>query len=628
MSHKEADERGAVLVVFAMILVAMLALAAIVVDLGLLRSQRRETQAAADMSAMAAGNWLSGRNASTAMARPRSACEAALVATKANLDNFPPAATIDCSPLPLDGSSLSCHGGSPPATVVAAGSGDYTLSITYPVPASEIAEAAFSGGAGVGDGTQCERMEVTLKYDQDSMFAGILGVDSLETEVTSVVRGGIDGIIEKVPAFLLLERTGCRVLSNSASGAGNLGIIVGAPSATEGGSIQVDSDGSDCGLNSSDYVIYGTALSGGGTSITVEDASGGALGTLSTYAVTVGNSHAASEYPGGLSHAATPGDVVSRQPVDNRYNPTIRPAITNLHAEARTRVMWSAATAGANGYTVLGCGDTNSTWTEAKVFIDCPAWAPSDVRFPNATDVVARGSINIANNRLLHMPVVERFYVGGCPGCTGGNFFGVKNAGELYVNTGSEPIGSADCANRTGPGAGGTTTNQTRMVLFGSPLDISGDAYMCQTTLYLAGDTATYSRETATFGLPNCSIGRPCPVTGASPGGSFTISGYVEWSAPSQTTTFPDASNPLEDLALWSETSDLSDIRSGGVLITSGVFFEPNARIEFRSPASGIPRDAQFIIASFEMLQGTMKLTPNPANAVGIPSTGTFGLIR
>ena len=102
--------------------------------------------------------------------------------------------------------------------------------------------------------------------------------------------------------------------------------------------------------------------------------------------------------------------------------------------------------------------------------------------------MVARGSINIANNRLLHMPVVERFYVGGCPGCSGGNFFGVKNAGELYVNTGSEPIGSADCANRTGPGAGGTTTNQTRMVLFGSPLDISGDAYMCQTTLYLAGD--------------------------------------------------------------------------------------------------------------------------------------------
>ncbi|MEZ5166070.1 MAG: hypothetical protein R2695_06115 [Acidimicrobiales bacterium] len=46
----------------------------------------------------------------------------------------------------------------------------------------------------------------------------------------------------------------------------------------------------------------------------------GVLGTISTYATTLGNTHDASVFPGGISHAATPGGVISRQPVDDRYN--------------------------------------------------------------------------------------------------------------------------------------------------------------------------------------------------------------------------------------------------------------------------------------------------------------------
>ena len=171
-------------------------------------------------------------------------------------------------------------------------------------------------------------------------------------------------------------------------------------------------------------------------------------------------------------------------------------------------------------------------------------------------------------------------------------------------------------------------TNTTRMVIFGSPMNLAGDAFLCQTTVYLADDTAVYSRLTQTSGLPNCSTSYPCPVTSAAPGGTIAISGYTEWTAPDQVTTYPSASDPYESLALWTESSALSDIKSGGDLVTSGVFFAPNGRMEFRSPASGLPRDAQFIFASFELLQGTFKLAPSPNNAIGIESTGAFGLIR
>ena len=629
MNRTEVEsDRGAVLLLFALLLVALLGLSAIVVDLGLARVERRENQAAADLAALDAGVWLSGRAAATAAIRPRAACEAAFRSVTTNLEGLPSGSAIDCSPLPVIGANPACHNGSSPTTVTASGTAPFTVSVTYPVPSSAISVASFGGGVGVNDGTQCERMEVEVRHARETFFAGVLGFSEVETHASAVVRGGTVAGQDKVPAFLILARTQCRVLTNSAGGAGNLGIIVGAPTADQGGSIRTDTDTSQCGGNSTDYGIFGDPLSGGGTSITVEDAANGALGAIESYAVTVGSGRAAAQYPGGISHPATASGITSRQPVDDRYNPSTRPAVSQLHDQARSRVMWSAATAIANGYTVLGCGDVTGTWVDTRVFVDCGSWSPDDVRLPNATDVVANGQIGVANNKLLHLPVVERFYVRGCPGCTGGNFFGVSVAGELYVNTGAEPIGGASCANREGPGAGGANTNTTRLVIFGSPFEISGQAYLCQTTVYLAADRASYTRESDELSLPNCTATKPCPVSTGAPGSYINVFGFADWQAPNQTSVAPSATQPLEDLALWTETSDVTEVKSGGVMLTTGVFFAPNARMEFRSPASGLPRNAQMIVASFQLLQGTLRLAPAPSDAVSVESSGELGLIR
>ena len=198
----------------------------------------------------------------------------------------------------------------------------------------------------------------------------------------------------------------------------------------------------------------------------------------------------------------------------------------------------------------------------------------------------------------------------------------------MYVNTGAEPIGNADCDNRRGPGAGGATTNITAFVIFGSPLDVPGRAYLCQTTVYLAGESPSYTRATDTFSFPNCTAAKPCPVSTGPPNSHVDVGGFLDWSAPNQTTSLPDNTHPLEDLALWTETSHKSQVKSGGVMLTSGVFFAPNGRMEFRSPASGLPRNAQLVVESFELLQGTLRLAPAPTDAVSFDSAGDAALIR
>ncbi|MEZ5166069.1 MAG: hypothetical protein R2695_06110 [Acidimicrobiales bacterium] len=98
-------------------------------------------------------------------------------------------------------------------------------------------------------------------------------------------------------------------------------------------------------------------------------------------------------------------------------------------------MLWSSSTASGLGYTVLGCGDKNGTWTGTKIFVNCGSWSPADVQLPNATDLVTTGKVDIANNKRLVAPVLSRFYIGGCASCTGANYFSLSVAGSLYVNT-------------------------------------------------------------------------------------------------------------------------------------------------------------------------------------------------
>src|SRR5262249_1208862 len=161
-----------------------------------------------------------------------------------------------------------------------------------------------TGGAGTGDGTSCERMNVTLDRVNPTLFAGVIGFSSTDVDATSTVRGGTSAIGSGVAALLLLERVGCPSLQASGgghNGNGN-GVSIESSSQTNPGVIQADSAGivgatapvpCTTNENPSGYVIYGTALpaaGGGGASINAGTAGNGTPGVIAVYSVNLAGS--------------------------------------------------------------------------------------------------------------------------------------------------------------------------------------------------------------------------------------------------------------------------------------------------------------------------------------------------
>jgi hypothetical protein len=511
-------------------------------------------------------------------------------------------------------------------------------------------------------------MEVSLHRTNESLFAGIVGVDDLETGASTVLRATTSIQPDGVAALLLLERVACGTLQTSGGGSGGGGVVVRASGPLNPGVIQADSAGPvgplcSTNQNAGGYVVWGEALpsaSGGGPSVVAENSSGGLSGIIGLRSLMVGGRGGAVEGT-GIWPKATGSDVVSRAPGDIKYNRPLANGgpeqITELHDRAYKRTTWSVSTAQAQGFTVIGgaqCSglDTTATpVTATKVFFDCATGfsVPNSGRvvLPNATDVVFSGKITVPQGSLLSLPNVRRLHVRGCGAgpCSGGNHYSVSVAGELRVNSGGDGSTAVACSDRKGPGAGGSTTNWTEIATFGGPFLVTSTLRMCQTFLYLGQNAPAYVRRTvvSTGTAPEnyptvagCSVTKPCP---SDQGGSAAISitggsGTVDWSAPNQLSTRPSYSdfsaNPFEDLALWTESSAGSFIKGQGFSRTEGIYFSPNSRMEFSGQATqSQPLNAQFLSRTLNVTgQGTLDLRPNPEDSIITPLPGGTMLIR
>lgn len=626
-----SDDRGVVLMLFALLLTFLLILVAMAIDLGQARFDRRDEQAASDLAALDAGYFLAGK-ATPGVSEPARACQAAARSVTRNISSMSGLTTASivakCAVLPA--TSATCNPASP--TNVTFPTGSYVLTIRYPIPTTELDTARFSGG-GVADGTDaCRRMRVTLAKTQSTRFATVIGIDELDTEATAVVKASVSNTSLQAPAFLVLERTDCGSLGNSANGAGNLGIIVEANGA-DPGVIHSDSDATtNCSGSTDDaYAIYGSPLSNGTPSITASNGSTGAPGIIESRAT---NGRGGAAFPGGLSVAPSTGGILSRKIMDTKYNSGSSTAITSLHSTASTAVRSTGTPA---GHTIMGCSGPVPLLA-TKVYVDCDkvnativfAGVTSvvfrnkvelkqgnELRFPNATSIVVRDELALPQGR-FEAPLVRDLFVGD----------GVKvdSGSALAVNTTS----ANSCAGRVPPAIWPTTT---RMAVFGgSPaFESSGAAALCQTTLYLAGPKTltSYAAQQVTSG-GTCSTQLPCPRTSgnAADDAHLKVGGTLILVAPNQHTTSSPATQGLEDLALWAEGDGKSEIKSGGEIRGNGVFFFPNGTLEMRSPATGTPRDAQFFARKAFLYQGTLRLKPDKVNSVTVPIAGNFGLIR
>ena len=641
-SHRRRSrDDGAILMLMCISMFVLVIILALAIDLGFGRSSKRDSQSVVDLAALDAGYFLSGQGPNALpISEPRKGCVAAVESVQRNLGAFThySAFAIDtvCSSLPT--TSTLCLADDPTDVVVT--SATETLTIRYPVPDAEIEVDRF-GVAGAEDGDDpCERMKVSLQSTNSTFFASMMGVQEMETNASSVVRGTTSAVAQTPPALLLLERTSCSVLQNAVSGAGNLGIIVEA-TASDPGLIHADSNGTTaCSSTGKDaYVIYGSALSSGGTSITVGSVIGPPArpGMITTAAT---NGRGAAEYPGGLSTAPGVAGVISRFVVDDKYNSGSNAAITSLHATAAAEVMSSTA---PEGYKVIGCGDPTGVGTAgaSKLYVNCSSVPGGGVTFTGFTDVVFAGNVTVGNGLTMSFPDAQKVVVRGQLSTAGHivlpavrNFF--VGDGIDLTNNASMAVNSttpSSCSGREGP----DWPVSTRMAIFSNTrtaFSSAANMALCQTTVYLAGPkTTSYAVQQTTTG-GTCSQFKPCPkVTGnAATFAQFSLTqnSTIYWSAPNQHSTPVPLTMPqgLEDLALWTEGGGTSSFKSGAALLGTGVFFAPNSHYEMSSPASGSPRDAQFIARSSQFLQGTLRVRPQKNNSVVIPTPGAYSLIR
>jgi hypothetical protein len=258
-----ADESGAVLILYAVVLVVMLMMVAIVTDLGAMRADIRQTQSVSDMAATAGALSL----APEAGGDPYEACLQAWQYVLANVRSVSgdQAQRGDevCKPYEKYANSAeTCPETDLAPETVPLGE-DHEVTIMWPVPDSVIngtdSEIAFTPWAGGHydtevDGPRCERLLVRIQRTRGFVFGNALaGVASGTVARPAVARGAPYEITPTPPVLVVLNPHGCETLYASGAGKDD-GIHVAEgldksrnPPTVVPGVITIDSDGSQCG---------------------------------------------------------------------------------------------------------------------------------------------------------------------------------------------------------------------------------------------------------------------------------------------------------------------------------------------------------------------------------------------
>ena len=615
---REKDQEGAVAVTTAILLVILILFAALIVDLGRLRVDRSADQLVADSAVTAAGLTLPGDGAEAACLdgmtyalRNLPLSEAQIVAALAD-------ATAACNGA-FDPSTFSCDpdAADPLAEqeVASIPVAEYTIVVTHPVAdASELMSYQTHVASDPKDGKLCDRIGVAVTRQADYTLAGVAGFKGSQTTVSAVSFAFVAGSSDIFASLVVLDRTGCQTLrANGANAEIDVqSITIG--SKTYPGTITVDSAPSSCSPN--DRVFD---PDGGSARIHAD-------GDIWSFGLSIAGSptetaaiYNPSDVPTKLDPEPTDGELITRSPIDRRYNCTAYGSGSEPYLPDGSYLPdtfdhpgiadCDGSRDGDGGpyieelYDHVSDGITTPTFTATNGYRLFPG--PSEqCNNVNLTDSTATrwyfncDTVRVRNGSTLTLQNADLVVFKGGVDVDGG--------GTFYVNT-------TDGTSRL--------DKDTTLVLWSGDMDIQGDLVLINTFAYLndgrvnktgGGTLVTVAPLGAGDSTPE-----PCgDLSETSPG----------------TGTWP-SSGCFEDLAIWQNgygtgPSDTLNLGGNGFLQVEGTVFGPNAKVNVAGNAASDLADAQFFGWSFEYSGlGALTLIPNPDRATPVPIFG-IGLIR
>lgn len=600
-----SQQEGAVAVTTAILLVALVLMAAFVVDLGMLRVDHRDSQTVVDMAAAAGGLEL-GADIDRV-----SACEAAWKFLVNNLtdvpDNEPEPSGNTCA----DNFSGDCDPTVRDELVTTLAGGDLEVVIRMPVfdnddPMQPARQAIVSDV----DGTPCERISVEVRRLRDHRLGVVAGFDEGSSTAGAVARRTHTGDEERFVSLMVLDREGCSTIKTSG---GPSFIEVKNATAADGtvhpGTISVDTvpPGAGCGPNNKIFDVDNGHIF--------------AEGDIFSHGLEVTGS-TADVYDDPISRLAPPpepGPILRRTHMDHRYNcksggygPAPEPYMpdsTALSAEFRQ----DGVPACDNGHPsyIEGLHDY-LTANFALDPLDIPAaFAADGFRiYPDPAEPTESCGDVIIPEDVGDDSTKWFFDCDGGATVKGGNPLTIPDA-ELVVFSGDLEVSGQARINVTTDlsTAGGSDAT---MVLWDGGLTVKGHLATRTTFIYL---NETVRTRLTTEGGGGIDLEAPLGVADCETSGKW-----------------PTA-ECFEDLAIWqngegSGPQDEMGLAGSGDLIVIGSVFVPNALINIGGSGTTDLDDAQFFGWQFWYHGGgTLTLIPNPERGTPVLLFGA-GLIR
>lgn len=398
--HDRDGERedGVILIVTALFLVALLIVAAIVVDLASLRQDRRSDRSAADFAALAGAAGLDPLNGGS----PANACSEAWAYLQQNLGLTTPANA--CASF-----SGACDNAMTPSAFVV---GEYTITVVTPVADGSPLMAALNQSVdGNYDAGPCQRLGVKITRLRTFAFGQLAGASSGTTTVSSVARY-VHGPGGPIPTLTTLNKTKCSGSAGGIDGAsGNIHVYYAPAAGNVGdtpGIIFSDSDGSTCASNNP------VMNSQGSGSIQVDPTPAGTPGIVGLYAATtLGGVNAAGVYHDATHVTPTPIAIparVTREPVDAVFHCSNTSDGCNGATDLVNQliaVFGSGTPSGFNVVTGAACSPSGNVTYSTNTFFNCATFqvknATVNLLANGANAYVFAGSIDVPTGGTLNV---------------------------------------------------------------------------------------------------------------------------------------------------------------------------------------------------------------------------------